>query len=252
MTSTGLKTIMEGHHMQFDGQTRLFNTFMAVNRSFFNLPAMSLAEKRIFEGVMILDEYRLYDHWSKQFPVTNVIDVGGHCGSFTRMVKAIWPECSVVAYEPTPTLADRFRDNVAGMTGVTLHEAAAVARGDARNVNGVIGLYECKHENTGGNTTHARSDGVRRNVAARVMIDDIMSVNERVSILKLDCEGDEGGLLHDLLAAGWLSRVQYICGEWHGQSNAEAVERVLSATHLVEVCRGGDLNIGAFFANRRQ
>ena len=237
--------------MSLSGQTQLFNVFMSVNRSLFNLPALSLAEKRIFEGVMLLDEYRLYDHWSKKLPVNRVIDVGGHCGSFTRMVKAIWPEAVVTAYEPTPALAKRFRDNTSGLSGVTLHEAAATSRHDSRVEHSQIGLYECSHENTGGNSTSHRADGVRRSVSSRMLIDDILSDNEPVAILKLDCEGDEGLLLHDLYAASWFLHIQYVCGEWHGQQNADAASMTLSATHRVEVCRGDDPNIGAFFAFRR-
>ena len=69
-----------------------------------------------------------------------------------------------------------------------------------------------------------------------------------ISLLKLDCEGAEGGLLSDLADDGYLRHVDHIVGEWHGLETLPVIRRAMEPTHLIEFAPSS-YSHGLFFAH---
>ena len=223
----------------------MFDASLAINRRFIEFEVETMAERRILEGVMLLDEYRLYHQFQRRPDASLVVDVGGHYGSFTAMAKILWPMSRVLAYEPCHLSADRYRAETASITGVELIEAACVSRAAACNTTVMLYL----NEDCASNTLIAGQGLVgSETVATSSLINDLeRRGSPGISILKLDCEGSEGELLQDLHDANYMIRVEYICGEWHGEKNAAAIENLLPRTHSLTLHRH-EWPWGAFFA----
>lgn len=63
-----------------------------------------------------------------------VVDVGAHCGQFALFARATWPEARIVALEPLPGPAARFRRLFADDAGVALHEVALAPQSGRRHM----------------------------------------------------------------------------------------------------------------------
>lgn len=57
-------------------------------------------------------------------PLATVVDVGANVGQFSLLVRAMHPDSQIVAFEPLPDAAARYRQVFAGDTKAVLHEAA--------------------------------------------------------------------------------------------------------------------------------
>jgi FkbM family methyltransferase len=65
-------------------------------------------------------------------PYGTVVDIGAHTGQFSLLVRELYPEATVHAFEPLPEAATKFREVFADDPLVRLHEAAiAPANRDA-------------------------------------------------------------------------------------------------------------------------
>jgi FkbM family methyltransferase len=53
-----------------------------------------------------------------------VVDIGAHTGQFSLLVRELYPEAAIHAFEPLPAAAAKFREVFADDPQVTLHEAA--------------------------------------------------------------------------------------------------------------------------------
>lgn len=203
---------------------------------------------RIIEGVLLLDEYRLYQWYENDKVPTYIVDVGGHYGSFTIMAKTLWPNATVVAYEPAMIPANRFRGYTARFTDVTLVEAAAVGKSRGPQV-----AFHMFTEEDSGNTIFKPDNREHKEIIVDA-IPFVEDLNRRgrndISILKLDCEGAELELLQDLKANEYLPKIGFIVGEWHVQSQLKALKELLEPTHITEFINP-HLQNGGFFAWRR-
>lgn len=228
------------------------NTFFEVNAKFCRMLKYDIPKAHIVAGVMLWDEYRLYQWWEAGRPAQMIVDVGGHYGSFTAMAKILWPKSTVRAYEPHPYSAGEFRKNTSEFRGVTLVDAAAMPMS---YTDMVAQLYLGPDANDGGHTigiAPCSSDREVLDVRAVRFVADLQSIGSPdIDILKLDCEGMESALIEDLSAAGYLSKVDFVCGEWHGPEAIPRIKEALRHTHLVDIHRSGDSPLGAFFAWRR-
>jgi FkbM family methyltransferase len=71
-----------------------------------------------------------------------------------------------------------------------------------------------------------------------------------VDILKIDAEGVEGEILALLRVTGWMRRVHWIRGEWHGQADKALIEESLRDTHVVSL--QPNLHNGELIAHNRE
>jgi FkbM family methyltransferase len=202
------------------------------------------------------DEYELQPLLAERRQLRWVLDVGGHVGSFTLKVKRGWPEARVIAAEPDPDNAALFRKNTEGLAGVVLEEAAVLGRRGIEHAH----LRQAGRANHDSNAAASSVLEVshplkphQRRATALVRAVSVLDLLERhavprLDLLKLDCEGAEGEILEALAESGWLKRVGWIRGEWHGFDNLARVEAALRDTHTYAVQRS-DYPWGSFIAH---
>ncbi len=226
---------------------------LATNAKFCRMlrPECDITKAHIIAGVMLLDEYRLYQWLEAGRPSKTIVDVGGHYGSFTAMAKTLWPDSTVRVYEPHPYSASQLQLNTSEFSRVTLINAAAMP--DSYH-EPTAQIYLSPGQNDGGHTIgigECNSDREALTVKAVRFVSDLQSIGSpEIDILKMDCEGMESRLLEDMDRLGYLAKVNFITGEWHGFESIPRIEAALSKTHIVEVVRAEWPN-GAFFAWRK-
>src|SRR3954451_1163926 len=177
-------------------------------------------DQAIFNGVLVLNEYRLPERFA---PGDIVIDVGAHIGSFAEAVVSRGCE-NVFCIEP-----DRSNFEIAAANLRPHIEAGRVelVRGAAwrsdRNADdlrfdgyhafpesfpGMAGII-----NTGGGSVIWGGGEPVAKVAFDDIVDRVTNRGERrVRLLKLDCEGAEWPIL---LTSQRLDLIGEICGEFH-------------------------------------
>jgi FkbM family methyltransferase len=145
-----------------------------------------------------------------------VIDIGGHIGTFACRVTQLHPEASVLSFEPSATTASYLRRNVAqnGVADrVEVFEAAlSSASGTATFVDngagsGMNGLRSADH---------ASGTGTGENTEVQtISFDDaVAKAPAPVDIVKIDCEGGEYDLVLGSKPESWAS-VQRVVIEFH-------------------------------------
>jgi FkbM family methyltransferase len=143
-----------------------------------------------------------------------VIDIGGHVGTFACRLAQLHPGATIRTFEPSPTTARYLRRNVEqnGLSGrVTVFERAlAAARGfaeleDNGGGSGLNGLVSAGHASAVGTSTRVET----------VAFDEVVADGAApVDLLKIDCEGGEYDLVYGSSPASWAS-VQRVVLEYH-------------------------------------
>lgn len=202
------------------------------------------------------DEYELEPLRSAGHRLRWVVDVGAHVGSFTLKIKRWWPEARVLAAEPDPDSAALFRENVEGLDGVAFEEAAVLGQPGVAEAR----LRQAGRANHDGNAAASSVLEVahplppdRRPATTVVRAVSVLDLLERhglprIDLLKLDCEGAEAEILEALRDAGWMERVGWIRGEWHGCDALPRLEAALGSTHTAAFQRG-EVPWGGFIAH---
>lgn len=141
-----------------------------------------------------------------------VIDIGGHIGTFSCRLAQLHPQATITAFEPSPTTAHYLRRNVEqnGMSArVTVREQALAGSSgyavfdDNGAGSGLNGLASAGH-----------STGTAVKVEA-VSFDDVVSgLGAAVDVVKVDCEGGEFDLVLNSSPDSWTS-VQRVVLEHH-------------------------------------
>lgn len=150
-----------------------------------------------------------------------VIDIGGHVGTFACRLAQLHPGATIRTFEPSPTTARYLRRNVDqnGFAGrISVFEKALAAQegfahlDDNGGGSGLNGLVEAGHGSVG---TATRVE--------TVAFDQVVAGSRPADLLKIDCEGGEYDLVYGSSPASWAS-VQRIVIEYHevpGQSWAQ-------------------------------
>jgi len=140
-----------------------------------------------------------------------VVDVGAFTGHYALHAAQSYPNATIVAFEPTPTSAKKFRENMADLESrVTLHECA-LSEKDSRSqlhvttTSAANSLHSQSREHAEQNP-HVRQVG-RTDVSVRTL-DGMLSTNDTVDILKIDVEGEELAVLHG--GVGALARTRFV------------------------------------------
>lgn len=143
-----------------------------------------------------------------------VIDVGGHVGTFSCRLAQLHPGASVMAFEPSPTSAQFLRRNVE-QNGfdqrVAVFEQALAAtsgfavfddNGAGSGLNGLV------------SAGHASGTGTATKVETVAFDDAVASAPLPVAVVKIDCEGGEYDLVLGSAPTSW-STVQRVVIEYH-------------------------------------
>lgn len=181
------------------------------------------------------------------------IDIGAHIGIVSLALVADHPGLFVIAVEAVPENVEGLRMNAAANgfgERITVVEAAAAAPG-AKTV--------ALHWNY---TTAANADqsyvtdsryianvfgkGGEAHRVKAISLDTLMEGLERLTLLKIDCEGCEWQFLRSPRVAD----VDLIIGEYHNAGGLASLQALIGATHDVWQTGGSD-DIGMFRAVRR-
>lgn len=200
------------------------------------------------------DEYVLQPLKDQGIEIKNVVDLGGHIGSFTVRAMNLWPKAKIYVVEPAEDNLEVLEKNILGHKNVKLFK------------NAITGDFE-------GEVLLCNQPGEHEE-ASRFVINNLDAIGERkqperifsvtalpikklfsqikgdIDILKVDCEGSEGVVFQSLSKANLLKRVKWIRGEWHGYRNLEILNATLSQTHDHATTEMDD-EIGCFIAHRR-
>jgi FkbM family methyltransferase len=140
--------------------------------------------------------------------IKTVLDVGAHIGTFTLLAKSLWPAAKILAYEPDPENFALLRRNVPDEQNVSMQRAALL------DSAGKVSYFKSR-TNSGGGAVECGAKGFPAQPVDCADAAEVVRSIDQVDVLKLDCEGAETRILRRLRDAGLMSRVGYVCGEYH-------------------------------------
>jgi FkbM family methyltransferase len=141
-----------------------------------------------------------------------VIDIGGHVGTFACRLAQLNPKASILSFEPSATTASYLRRNAEqnGMADrVTVFERALTATTghavyyDNGGGSGLNGLAAAGHVS-----------GLATEVATTTFDDAVANAPAPVDVVKIDCEGGEYDLVLGSSPTSWTT-VQRLVIEFH-------------------------------------
>ena len=175
-------------------------------------------DRNVLDEVINGDCYRLNDIGLRAQP--NIVDVGGHIGSFTKTCAWKWPHGKFWVYEANPMNHDIIEKNLADIAEkTTLFKGACVGKVPA-NHRLVIAGHEANRVTGGWGIVYGDEVCEPSAGAAVQPIDnfynlaDVFDELHKVDILKLDCEGSEFSILKEMSDAD-LYKVDYLLCEIH-------------------------------------
>lgn len=202
-------------------------------------------------GIIANDEYGL----GKLPTLTGTaIDIGAHIGIIALALAADNPDLRIIAVEAVPENVEGLRLNAArNGFDMTIIEAAAAAPKtktvrllwNYRTADHADQAYVDDSRYIANIFDDAGSDGDWHTVKA-VSLDTLMKGLDRLTLLKVDCEGCEWQFLRSPRVAD----VDLIIGEFHNGGGIEALRDLIGATHEVTQTGGGE-DVGMFRAVRR-
>lgn len=195
----------------------------------------------VYNEVCVRDTYRFSELRDSGLAVSLAVDLGASWGVASRMMRHYWPAARIVAYEPDqvrfPYLARNCRTvecNRRGVVGYAGHR-----------VWSLLGIGADFGERRADPEIALRS--IQDPLSAWAAFGDLPPID----LLKIDVEGFELGILHELSELGMLPEV--ITGEWHFANARVMIRHILSPTHDVEITQTGpEVNWQPFFARRRK
>lgn len=172
----------------------------------------------VLHEVITADPYQLRAINLRERP--NIIDVGGHIGTFTRFAHSRWPKGRFVVYEANPRNWPVIESNLEPLGGqVKLFKGAAVGH-IPKNKRLVIRKDEADRVTGGWGIIYNKTAyQVDENTAVEEIknfykLHDVIKDMDKVDILKLDCEGSEWSILKALSDED-LHKVDYLVAEIH-------------------------------------
>lgn len=141
-----------------------------------------------------------------------VVDIGGHVGTFANRLAQLHPDARIRSYEPSPTTAGFLRRNV--LTNgfedrvVVIESALSATTGFAVFSDNGAGSGLNGLESTG------RTAGTPTQVRTVAFDEVVVSAGRPVDLVKIDCEGGEYDLVLGSDPASW-AEVQRVVIEWH-------------------------------------
>lgn len=168
-----------------------------------------------------------FDSIAEQYPdVLMAVDLGASFGPSSAMICRAWPKVTVLAIEPNETRYGLLVKNIEDSNGRVLHRRAAVV-GSNRSMVGWQSPWR--------DSADSAYEEVKA-TNAPIVFPNVIFDDWDVDLLKIDVEGWEWGILHDLSEQGRLPRI--IVGEWHFENAKKGVYKALCDSHKVVVGDG--------------
>ena len=166
-----------------------------------------------FANVWLLEEYNQRGF----IPQDNgsVLDIGSHIGLYAMYISQKSPKTKIFCFEPVKDNFNLLKENISNnlLENVRICNSAVSNRVE----KGEIFLSEDQSAHS-----LVQKSG-RREKIDTTTLENIIDENhiERISVLKLDCEGSEYDII-DSLSDEILKKIENICLEYHLKSNTDA------------------------------
>jgi FkbM family methyltransferase len=142
-------------------------------------------------------------------PSPVIYDCGANVGVSVLYFKQLFPKANITAFEPDTQVFTCLQQNLAdnNITGIQLHNKAVW-----KNADGIL----FGSEGADGGSIYFEGNKVQ---LPSVRLKDMLAIEQRVDLLKMDIEGAEVEVLKDCGAE--LKKVQYLFVEYHSWINEE-------------------------------
>lgn len=164
----------------------------------------------LFKDVFLQGTY--YFSSNKSQPL--IIDCGANIGTSVLFFKWLFPNASIQAFEPSPSIFQKLLENTNQnkLSNVVCHNIAL------SDTTGSITFFEPEGipGSLTGSLTESRNAGKPIQVVAEKLSDFLQNNNiDEVDYLKMDIEGAETEVFADLAESGMLNRIQQMGIEYH-------------------------------------
>lgn len=186
-------------------------------------------------SVIFQDEYKVAELARSDQDIKYIVDIGANTGSASAMFQEHFPNAKILVIEPHPDLMKIAKVN----TDNKLIYVEKAVIDDARKKKVTFNI--CDWGGNGHVDGYFRWDlfapmGSKLNRQIKVDATTLKKVMEdnkfpRIDLLKIDCEGFEGGILQSFKPH--MKLVKHFRGEWHGDTEIPLIKDALEATHDV-------------------
>lgn len=195
-------------------------------------------DENIWNSIVHKNEYGIKYDWNH-----NIIDIGGHIGSFTFFMLKYKKTQKSVVLEPDPDNFKVLKNNLAQF--IEQNKVIAINSGIGKPGD-KLKLFEHVPNNTGGIAYVPSSQGQINTVTLDDLID---MLDDAPILLKLDCEGCEYEALRSCTK---LNRISAIVGEFHYAYNKteQTLREILTSQGFLFHHHHTSANIGLFGAHQ--
>jgi FkbM family methyltransferase len=197
-------------------------------------------DANIWNSIVENNEYGISTDWPH-----NVIDIGGHIGSFSYFITRKKGAKKVIVIEPDPSNFKLLQENLEYQIqqGIVVAINAGIG-----SPNSTLSLVQHIPDNTGGISYSESENGTIKTFTLDDLID---TLDNSPILLKLDCEGCEYAALSQ---CSKLHRINAIVGEFHVRAEKDAtyLQHILSSHNFeFRYHYTGYPNIGLFGAHQK-
>jgi FkbM family methyltransferase len=167
--------------------------------------------------IFLRNDYKLSSFSLGNSPL--IVDIGGNIGLFAICALQRWPASRILTFEPEPSNFKLLRTNIEKncfQDRVTAVEMAVSAE------QATVSLH-LSPSNVGGHSLVASHQSTRKLAVAATTLTDILqrSGQDRIDLLKLDCEGSEFPILYNC-PGRTLAKIKNLAIEFHDFSGGPA------------------------------
>ena len=219
---------------RFDKRELMQEHLLDFDLNFYNYDEQLL----VFGEVFIEECY----YFSAKRPNPLILDCGGNIGLGTLYFKSLYPQATVLVFEPDPCNFATLQKNIA-----TNHLANVTAFNVA--VSNRCGTCAFHEDFKGSTSGHVQAANAQDKNQILVKCDLLSSyIKKPVDLLKLDVEGSEGAVIEDLAKNGALSYIREMFIEFHeGRTTLGSLLATLDTNNFeYTVKQGQTLMIHAF------
>lgn len=173
-----------------------------------------------YAEVVLYDAYHLMRN-AKKFQIKTALDLGANYGFVSRLIKGIW-NARVVSFECDTDIATYLAVNA---SDCEWHCAAVAGFASTPKMFEWIACDDPQK---------CVADIKTLQWLSATDVWRVMGV-DTLDLMKIDVEGYELGIIHEMAENGILPHIRHIVGEWHGEKTPDTLQRDLGDTHDVEL-----------------
>lgn len=136
----------------------------------------------------------------------NIVDVGANIGIFSLHAATLFPNISILAYEPCDRSRDCLEKNLESLTTTTIFPQAVGNTSQTIQLNYQDDLTACYV------SSDRESSTLKTQTCEMISLDQVVEqLSGSIGLLKLDCEGSE----YEIMKTAAFQSVCYVVGELH-------------------------------------